>query len=146
MRGQVASTMHMYSKLNEHALIFQQPPLLQQHVLHQHVLQQRCLRDVSIPISLFVVLYQGILLLTLDRVREFLIKISHDIELVPFHVSWMLYLFPKRQMTLRHFVRGNNQIERWSITFTPNGKREFVPRDQDSSLFVVYCSLVLLIN
>ena len=139
MRGQIASTMHMYSKFNEHALIFQQLSLLQQHVL-----PQRYLRDVSIPISLFVVLY-GILLLTLDRVKEFLIKISHDIELVSFHV-WMLYLFPKRQMTLRDFVRGNNQIERWSITFTSNGKRKFVPRDQDSPLIVVYCSLVLLIN
>ena len=111
MRAQIASTMHMYGKLNEHALIFQQLPLLQQHVLHQHVLQQRCLRDVSIPILLFVVLY-GILLLTLDRVQEFLIKISHDTELVPFHVCWMLFLFPKRQMKLRDFVRGNNQIER----------------------------------
>ena len=111
MRAQIASTMHMYDKLNEHALIFQQLPLLQQHVLHQHVLQQRCLRDVSIPILLFVVLY-GILLLTLDRVKEFLIKISHDTELVPFHVCWMLFLFSKRQMTLRDFVRGNNQIER----------------------------------
>ena len=140
MRAQIASTMHMYGKLNEHALIFQQLPLLQQHVL-----QQRCLRDVSIPILLFVVLY-GILLLTLDRVKEFLIKISHGTELVPFHVCWMLFLFPKRQMTLRDFVRGNNQIERWSITFTSNSKHEFVPRDQVSPLLVVYCSLVLLIN
>ena len=105
MRGQIASTTHMYSKLNEHALIFQQLQLLQQHVL-----QQRYLQDVSIPILQFVVLYV-LLLLTLDRVREFLIKISHGTELVPFHV-WMLYLFPKRQMTLRDFVRGNNQIER----------------------------------
>ena len=77
------------SKLNERALIFQQLPLLQQHVLHQHVLQQRCLRDVSIPILLFVVLHV-LLLLTLDRVNEFLIKNSHDTELVPFHV-WMLF-------------------------------------------------------
>ena len=98
----------MYGKLNEYALIFQQLPLLQQHVLHQHVLQQRCLRDVSIPILLFVVLHV-LLLLTLDRVNEFLIENSHDTELVPFHV-WMLFLFPKRQMTLRDFVRGNNQI------------------------------------
>ena len=62
MRGQLASTMHMYSKLKEHALIFQQLPFLQQHVL-----QQRYLRDVSIPRLLFVVLYV-LLLLTLDRV------------------------------------------------------------------------------
>ena len=86
------------SKLNEHALIFQQLPFL----------QQRYLRDVSIPILLFVVLHV-LLLLTLDRVNEFLIKNSHDTELVPFHV-WMLFLFLKRQMTLRDFVRGNNQI------------------------------------
>ena len=57
----------MYSKLNEHALIFQQLPLLKVHVL-QHVLQQRHLRDVSIPRLLFVVLY-GLLLPTLDRVK-----------------------------------------------------------------------------
>ena len=30
-------------------------------------------------------------------------------------------------------------IERLRITFTSNGKREFVPRDQVSSLLVVYC-------
>ena len=65
----------MYSKLNEHALIFQQLSLLKVHVLQhvlqhllQHVLQQRYLRDVSIPRLLFVVLY-GLLLPTLDRVK-----------------------------------------------------------------------------
>ena len=36
--------------------------------------------------------------------------------------------------------------ERLSITFTLNGKREFVPRDQVSSLLVVYCSLLLHLN
>ena len=36
--------------------------------------------------------------------------------------------------------------ERLSITFTLNGKREFVPRDQVSSLLVVYCSLFLHLN
>ena len=35
---------------------------------------------------------------------------------------------------------------RLSITFTLNGKREFVPRDQVSSLLVVYCSLFLHLN
>ena len=93
MRGQIASTMHMYSKLNEHTLIFQQLPFL----------QQRYLRDVSIPILLFVVLYV-LLLLTLDRVKEFLIKNSYDTEPVPFHV-WMLFLFPKRQMTSRDLCK-----------------------------------------
>ena len=32
------------------------------------------------------------------------------------------------------------------ITFTLNGKREFVPRDQVSSFLVVYCSLFLHLN
>ena len=36
--------------------------------------------------------------------------------------------------------------ERLSITFTLNGKREFVPRDQVSSLLVVNCSLFLHLN
>ena len=36
--------------------------------------------------------------------------------------------------------------ERLSITFTLNGKREFVPRDQVSSSLVVYCSLFLHLN
>ena len=34
-------------------------------------------------------------------------------------------------------------IERLRFTFTPNGKREFVPRDQVFSLFFVYCLLLL---
>ena len=34
-------------------------------------------------------------------------------------------------------------LDRLSITFTSNGKREFVPRDQVSSSLVVYCSLFL---
>ena len=37
-------------------------------------------------------------------------------------------------------------IERLSLTFTSNGKLEFVPRDQVSHLLVVYCSLFLLLN
>ena len=32
-------------------------------------------------------------------------------------------------------------VERLSITFTSNGKREFVPRDQVYPLLVAYCSL-----
>ena len=34
-------------------------------------------------------------------------------------------------------------LERLRFTFTPNGKREFVPRDQVFSLFFVYCLLLL---
>ena len=37
-------------------------------------------------------------------------------------------------------------IERLCFTFTPNGKREFVPRDQDFHLLVIYCSLSLNTN
>ena len=37
-------------------------------------------------------------------------------------------------------------LERLSITFTSNAKREFVPRDQVSRLLVVYCPLFLQIN
>ena len=34
-------------------------------------------------------------------------------------------------------------IERLRFTFTPNGKREFVPRDQVFPLFSLYCLLFL---
>ena len=37
-------------------------------------------------------------------------------------------------------------VERLGITFTSNGKREFLPRDQVSPLLVVHCSLFLHIN
>ena len=37
-------------------------------------------------------------------------------------------------------------LESLSITFTSNGKREFVPRDQVSPLLVVHCSLFLDMN
>ena len=37
-------------------------------------------------------------------------------------------------------------LERLSFTFTSNGKREFVPRDQVSPLLVVYCLLFLHVN
>ena len=36
----------------------------------------------------------------------------------------------------------NRAIERLSIKFTSNGKHEFVPRDQVSTLLVVYSSLL----
>ena len=39
-------------------------------------------------------------------------------------------------------VRGKLESkERLRFTFTPNGKREFVPRDEVFSLFFVYCIL-----
>ena len=34
-------------------------------------------------------------------------------------------------------------LERLRFTFTPNGKLEFVPRDQVFPLFFVYCLLLL---
>ena len=37
-------------------------------------------------------------------------------------------------------------LGRLRFTFTPNGKREFVPRDQVFFLIVVYCLLLLLKN
>ena len=37
-------------------------------------------------------------------------------------------------------------LEKLRFTFTPNGKREFVPRDQVFPLIVVYCLLLLLKN
>ena len=40
----------------------------------------------------------------------------------------------------------NESLEKLSITFTSNGKRELVPRDQVSSLLVVYWSLFLHLN
>ena len=43
-----------------------------------------------------------------------------------------------------HFREEARQlIERLRFTFTPNGKREFVPRDQVFPLFFVYCLLLL---
>ena len=44
------------------------------------------------------------------------------------------------------FLCSKKTLERLSIKFTSNSKREFVPRDQLSPLLVVYCSLFLLIN
>ena len=40
-------------------------------------------------------------------------------------------------------VRSFKLLERFRCTFTPNGKREFVPRDQVSPLIVGYCLLLL---
>ena len=43
-------------------------------------------------------------------------------------------------------VGANLVLERFSIKFTSNGKREFLPRDQVSPLIVVYCTLFLPLN
>ena len=40
-------------------------------------------------------------------------------------------------------VAATYNIKEIKITFTPNGKREFVPRDQVFPLFFVYCLLLL---
>ena len=44
------------------------------------------------------------------------------------------------------FSREKIGCSRLSFTFTSNGNREFVPRDNGSPLLVVYCSLFLHIN
>ena len=38
----------------------------------------------------------------------------------------------------------HSRLERLNITFTSNGRREFVPRDQVSPLLVVYCLLYFI--
>ena len=42
-----------------------------------------------------------------------------------------------------HVEGSDNKLERLRFTFTPNGKREFVPRDQVFPLFFVYRLLLL---
>ena len=51
-------------------------------------------------------------------------------------------------MSVSHIYNNNSGqvFERLSITFTSNGKREFVPRDQVYSLIVVCCLLFLHLN
>ena len=56
------------------------------------------------------------------------------------------YSFLKHKLSLVAPVIIIREVIPLSITFTSNGKREFVPRDQDFPLFVVYCSLFLHIN
>ena len=43
----------------------------------------------------------------------------------------------------REVSDSNKLIQRLRFTFTPNGRREFVPHDQDSPLFSVYSLLLL---
>ena len=88
----------------------------------------------------------------------------------PLHATWLINLYNHltSREGKRHIAKGwekarlhcisdqrenpssvmkivlNTTIERLRFTFTPNGKREFVPRDQVFSLIVVYCLLLLL--
>ena len=48
--------------------------------------------------------------------------------------------------TLSFFIIESLLARSRRLTFTSNGKRECVPRDQVSSLLVVYCSLFLHLN
>ena len=64
-------------------------------------------------------------------------------------VTFDSVLFYDRELTgtFSQAMFGQNEsLEKLSITFTSNGKRECVPRDQVSSLLVVYCSLFLHLN
>ena len=57
-----------------------------------------------------------------------------------------MFLLEKEELTNTQVgtLQGHpTRIERLSFTFTPNGKREFVPRDQVFPLFFVYCLLLL---
>ena len=53
------------------------------------------------------------------------------------------------QHTMKQSARKSSQeriierLERLRFTFTPNGKREFVPRDEVFPLIVVYCFLLV---
>ena len=57
-------------------------------------------------------------------------------------------MYPKKDQIFMNFYIPQKRptIERFSIMFTSNGNREFVPRDQVSPLLVVYCSLFQHIN
>ena len=70
-------------------------------------------------------------------------------------VDWrkfgFLYIFKTDSSLRPHLnilILGLNfhLVGRLRFTFTPNGKREFVPRDQVFFLIVVYCLLLLLKN
>ena len=64
-------------------------------------------------------------------------------------VTFDSVLFYDRELTgtFSQAMFGQNQsLEKLSITFTSNGKRDCVPREQVSSLLVVYCSLFLHLN
>ena len=52
-------------------------------------------------------------------------------------------LSSSRALIASSLVLNEVIIERLRFTFTPNGKREFVPRDQVFPLFFVYCLMLL---
>ena len=64
-------------------------------------------------------------------------------------VAWSASNFNNTSLNLLNKDdRGNHLslLERIRFTFTPNGRREFVPRDQVSPLFFAYSLLVLRKN
>ena len=83
------------------------------------------------------------------RSEMFLYTRLSDISLISITTKWQT----KQKTTgamLKNLAQKFNinmapTIERLSITFASNGKREFVQRDQVSSLLVIYCSLFLLV-
>ena len=79
----------------------------------------------------------------LQRQRNFQKKVIHVQSCCLVSINLNLLLFCRSRC--RRCCRCLNSliIERLRFVFTPNGKREFVPRDQVSPLIVVY-SLVLL--
>ena len=62
------------------------------------------------------------------------------VSLLKRHI-WHMTTKPKSRSEAK-----KKENERLRATFTPNSKREFVPRDQDFSFIVVYCLLLLLKN
>ena len=74
--------------------------------------------------------------------------LSHDICVIEQpggESGWInegFVLWPKENCTCGN--KTLRTLEGLSSTFTPNGKREFVQRDQVSSLIVVYFLLILL--
>ena len=64
-------------------------------------------------------------------------------------VTFDSVLFYDRELTgtFSQAMFGQNEsLEKLSITFTSNGKRDCVPREQVSALLIVYCSLFLHLN
>ena len=59
------------------------------------------------------------------------------------HISHNTSCFPPPHPTPNFAQTFPSIIERLRFTFTPNGKREFAPRDQVFPLFFVYCLLLL---
>ena len=55
----------------------------------------------------------------------------------------VLHDFNVKRPETRLVTRSLEEIERLRFTFTPNGKREFAPRDQVFPLFFVYRLLLL---